>query len=99
MQREHRIRVTWSPDAVQHGLPDIVRSIDPAWRAGLVPTRDEGWSLTYRFDRSPRDQGNPSLGYAQFAMEDTPADWLVRGNTLLLFERATGKYATVEVLD
>ena len=64
-----------------------------------VPTRDEGWSLAYRFVRSPREQGNPSEGWARFLMEDAPEQWLTPGAVLRLFERGTGTDAHVDVLD
>jgi|SRR5215207_4081561 len=99
MQREHRVRITWSPEYERRGLPDGDRGIDPAWIATAVPVRDEGWTLAYRFERPPQEQGNPSEGFARFVMETAPEHWLRPGAELQLFERGTGKYARVEVLD
>jgi hypothetical protein len=97
MDQEHRVRVTWSPEQQQRGLPGVRATTDPVWPADTTPG-GEAWSLALRFDRTPREQGNPSEGYAHFAFDNAPEGWLSAGRVLHLFERATGKYARVEVL-
>lgn len=99
MQGEHRIRITWSADHERLGLPQFERSIDPVNQPSPVPSAVDGWSLAYRFERPPEAQGNPSEGFARFCMENAPEEWLHPGAKLQLFERATRKYALVEVLD
>ena len=99
MTREHRIRITWSPEYERIGLPQFARSIDPVNLPAPVPAAVDGWSLAYRFDRTPREQGNPSDGWGQFCMETAPEEWLVPGAKLQLLERTTRKYALLEVLD
>ena len=99
MPHEHRIRITWSPECERHGLPTSTRSIDPVWPVEAAPAENDGWSLVYRFDRSPREQGNPSVAFAQFLMAGAPAEWLRPGSVLHLFERGTGALARVDVLD
>jgi hypothetical protein len=83
---------------VQLGLPDARDMMDPAWPVDSAPGSGEAWSLALRFDPTPRAQGSPSEGYARFAFDNAPEDWLSEGRVLHLFERATGQYARVEVL-
>ncbi len=98
MTTEHRARITWSSGQLERGLPDSSETIDPCWFAGDA-IGPEGWSLVCRFERPPRDQGNPSLAVIQFLMPDAPHHRLVPGALLSLFERATHRRAIVEVLD
>jgi hypothetical protein len=96
MAAEHLVRIHWSDAQQQSGLPDVDRTIDPAWQ---MPGGD-GWSLIIRFERTPKVQGNPSTGFAQFLVADqAPTGWLQAGTVLHLFERNTGKSARLEVLD
>ena len=97
--REHRARITWSEKQAEHGLPTFSRTIDPAWTDKSIPKKDEGWSLACRFDRPPREQGNPSVASVQFLVDEAPHSLLVPGARLHLFERATSQYAAVEILD
>ena len=99
MEREHRIRITWSPATEAAGLPTFERGVDPSWLAGTEPGEADAWSLVYRFDRPPSEQGNPSEGHARFLMDDAPTDWLRPGRQLRLFERVKGRFALVDVLD
>jgi hypothetical protein len=95
----HAARIHWTPEQQHLGLPQAMRGIDPAWPANSVPTADEGWSLAYEFDRAPADQGNPSQARVHFVMPAAPHHELRAGARLLLFERATSRYATLELLD
>lgn len=99
MIAEHRARITWSPACLARGLPDVTETIDPAWPPGVAPGTSEGWSLACRFAHSPREQGSPSEARVRFWMDEAPHDLLVPGARLLLRERGTGQYATVEILD
>jgi hypothetical protein len=51
------------------------------------------------FDVPPSEQGDPSTARVQFMMEAAPHERLSPGTSLRLFERATLKHATVEILD
>jgi hypothetical protein len=95
MDRKHSVLIHWSPEQVQAGLPKLLRTIDPVWRDR---ESDEGWSLICEFKSVPSDQGNPSAAVVSFLVDTAPKEWLRRGQ-LQLFERATGKHATVSVLD
>jgi len=96
MAAEHSVRIHWSDAQQQAGLPDVDRTIDPAWQL----SGGEGWSLIIRFERTPKLQGNPSTGFAHFVIpEDAPTEWLKAGTVLHFFERNTGKSARLEVLD
>jgi len=99
MKKEHRARVTFSPDQVKVGLPGVTKTTDPAWLEGTSRGRDEAWSLICQFDRPPQMQGNPSLATVQFLVPDAPHERLQPGAKLHLFERATQQLATVEILD
>jgi hypothetical protein len=99
MATQHHARITWSTEQVRRGLPAVAEMIDPAWLADATPTIDDGWSLVCRFDSPPREQGNPSLAQVNFLADEAPHDRLKPGSALRLFERGTGSYATVEILD
>ena len=71
--------------------------VDPVWRG--ASGSDEGWSLVLTFEAAPREQGNPSIGTAEFYLEGAPAEWLRPGSSLQLFERATQQTAWIDVLD
>ena len=94
---EHPARITWSRQQVEHGLTDVLETIDPAWldvRTGGA----EGWSLVCRFEPSPRLQGNPSAARVRFLVAEAPHPTLRPGVRLQMFERETGGYAVVEIL-
>ena len=91
------VRVTWSTAQEGVGLPTFLRTIDPAWRDELCTT--EGWSIVLEFSRTPREQGNPSIGSATFYLPGAPPEWLEPGSTLYVFERGTQQVARVDVLD
>lgn len=95
----HRARIAWSSTQLALGLPGLRSTIDPSWLDGAVPTVDDGWSLVCEFDRPPSVQGNPTAGRIMFAVAEAPHAELKAGARLKLFERATGKYAIVEVLE
>lgn len=97
--REHRARITWSAEQEREGLPNIQQGIDPSWLDGVQPAEGETWSLLYRFDRPPREQGNPTESFVRFLVNEAPHSQLSSGITLWLFERMTGKFAKVEILD
>jgi len=88
-----RALIQWSPEHVRHGLSNWLQAIDPAW----LDSGEEGWSLEYCFDASPFQQGNPSVAFIRFVVPSAPHERLVPGATLLLFERATSRFATVTV--
>ena len=95
-RKEHRARFTWSPEQLRLGLPAFEETVDPAWLSG---SSEEGWSLRCRFPKRPSDQGNPSEGYVSFAMDDAPHDQLRPGSSLRLYERATQRHASVDIID
>ena len=97
--RDHRVRITWSDEQVRQGLPTARSLIDPAWADGSNPRSDESWSLVCSFEQPPNDQGNPTHATARFLSDESPAQLLVRGARLRLFERGTNQSAVVEVLD
>jgi hypothetical protein len=95
---EHRARITWSDEYVRRGLPDVQQTIDPAW-FGDGPTKErEGWSLECRFERAPKQQGNPSIASVRFRMDGAPHERLAPGTVLLMFEGGTGQYAHVQIV-
>ena len=99
MTPERRARITWSPEPVAHGLPIWHCTIDPAWFEA-DPPGSEGWSLKCRFEAAPAEQGNPTLAWVAFLVEDAPHERLTPGARLRLFERnAAGSYAHVEVVE
>ena len=99
MSIEHRALIQWSSAQVQHGLPDVEGTIDPAWLDGVTPRVDEGWSLVCSFDSPPARQGNPSAARVRFLVEEAPHHRLRAGTRLQLYERATNALAQVEILD
>ena len=94
---ERLARITWSPEYVAAGLPEVVETIDPAW-LGARTAGAEGWSLVCRFEPPPRVQGNPIVAAVRFLVPEAPHGVLVPGARLQLFERGTGRYAEVEIL-
>ena len=94
----HRASVRWSAEQQRRGLPAFVHTTDPCWRIDELPKQDEGWSLMCNFERPPVDQGNPSIAHVRYLMPNAPHR-LVAGLRLRLFERGTGDYAEVEILD
>jgi hypothetical protein len=99
MQREHRARITWSSAQQRLGLPTKQRGCDPSWFDGVSPDKGDSWSLLFRFDTPPQEQGNPSEAYVRFLVDEAPHAQLTEGTLLWLFERATSKAARVEILD
>lgn len=98
MRAEHRARVQWSPRRVRQGLFDRKEVIAPAWLSDAIPQQEEGWSLVLRFDRTPLEQGNPTMAFVHFFVENAPHDRLRTGAVLRLFEELPGSLATVEIL-
>ena|SRR5215471_2063590 len=99
MPLEHQARITWSEQQVSLGLPAIDTTTDPSLFTEPGPGSDEAWSLICRFVSPPSSQGNPSLATVQFLVDEAPEERMKPGATLRLFERGTGKYASVEILD
>src|SRR5262245_48054482 len=99
MPSEHHARITWSEQQVGLGLPAIAQMTDPSFFTEPGSASEEGWSLICRFDSPPSSQGNPSLATIQFLVNEAPEHRLKPGVTLMLFERGTGKYAVVEILE
>lgn len=99
LRSEHRARIVWSDSQVLQGLPTLSETIDPSWFEGDLEIGADGWSLVCRFDSPPSQQGNPSTARISFMVEDAPHERLRAGTRLRLFERKTGTYALVEVLD
>jgi len=100
MRKVHAARIHWSQEQIRHGLPVITRTIDPAWfPEDHGPPVREGWSLMCEFEVPPSDQGDPSTARVQFMVDAAPHERLAPGTSLRLFERATQKYAHVEILD
>jgi len=94
----HRAQIFWSPEHVRLGLPAVCETVDPAWLAGERPSEDSGWSLRCAFEHPPSEQGSPSLARVAYAMAEAPLR-LAAGMQLQLFERATGGYARIEILE
>ena len=95
---QHVARITWSSEHERRGLPRAARMIDPAWFTGSVGEK-EAWSLVCTFEKPAAEQGNPSVARVQFMVPAAPENRLTPGATLRLFERATGGFAVVEILD
>lgn len=95
----HRATIRWSRAHEHSGLPTFRRTTDPAWFAEQIPRVDDGWSLTCEFEQPPAAQGNPSAAHVHFMVEKAPHELLIAGARLKLFERATGDYAEVTILD
>src|SRR2546427_509395 len=92
-------RITWPAEHLRKGLHSFTQSLAPAWLADAPSGRDAGWSLMYRFDRPPREQGNPSMAVVRFMVDAAPHGRLTPGTSLHLFERGTQRFATVEILE
>jgi hypothetical protein len=99
MTDEHSALIHWSAEHLSAGLPHFTTTIDPAWFVERDLAHDEGWSLSCDFDEPPAIQGNPSRARVRFRVANAPHSRLHTGVTLQLFERATGRYARVEILD
>ena len=97
--RAHRASVRWSSEQEAVGLPHAMTTTDPAWFANETPRADEAWSLVCEFDQPPVEQGNPSTGMVHYLMAEAPHAKLVTGAMLQLFERSTGRFAALEILD
>jgi hypothetical protein len=99
MGRAHQALIHWSDAQLARGLPDVRRTIDPAWfpEAGLP--LGEGWSLRCDFEPPPSHQGSPTRARVQFLVDGAPHERLGRGTVLQLLERATQQRARVEILD
>jgi hypothetical protein len=91
-------RITWSQRHAERGLPDVGRTIDPAWFEGEAPRTHEGWSLVCWFDPSPHVQGNPTAAEVEFLAPEAPVQRLIAGARLRLFDRWTQDFADVEIL-
>ena len=94
----HQASIRWSAEQERQGLPAFDHTTDPAWHVDEVPRQDEGWSLMCNFERPPAAQGNPSIARVRYLMPNAPHR-LVAGLRLRLFERGTGQFADVEILD
>jgi hypothetical protein len=99
MTRAHKATIRWTTEQVAIGLPGVDHTTDPA-RFELSPDLDaDGWSLRCDFSSPPRDQGNPSAASVQFVVDSAPHHRLRPGAVVYLFERGTGRYAKVEIVD
>ncbi len=94
----HSALIWWSREHVVLGLFDALETTDPAWLPGAIAS-SEGWSLVCTFDVSPAQQRSPSRARVRFMMAEAPHEALLVDGQLRLFERATGKFAEVEILD
>ena len=96
--RTHQASIRWSVAQQRQGLPTFMHTTDPTWRIDEVPKQDEGWSLMCNFESPPADKGNPSIARVRYLMPNAPHR-LGPGLRLQLYERGTGRYAEVEILD
>jgi hypothetical protein len=99
MGSAHSAWIFWSAEQATRGLPTVARAIDPAWFDDTQPGIGDGWSLVCDFDPPPSEQGDPTTAQVRFLVAEAPHDRLRPGVRLRLFERATNRYATVEILD
>jgi hypothetical protein len=60
------------------------------------PDGGSAWSVVLEFDRSPAEQGSPSLAKARFLVEEAPQNWLQSGRKFELYE-GPHKVADVEI--
>lgn len=97
---QHRARITWLTEE-QGG-----RTVLPGERRYATIARfpddspdwpDGAWTVVVDFDTPPSEQGNPSLGFARFLMENAPQHKLHAGSRFQLHE-GLRRVATVEVL-
>lgn len=89
--------VTWSEEQVELGLPNIMVTTDPSNPIDEQYS-DEWWSMVCRFEKPPVEQGNPSRAYVRFLLKKAPHKLLQTGAKFQLFERATQKFAVIEIL-
>jgi hypothetical protein len=94
----HRAPIRWSAAQQGKGLPIFAHTTDPTWLFDEIPKQDEGWSLMCDFATPPALQGNPSIAHVRYLMPNAPHR-LIPGLRLRLFERGTGQFADVEILD
>jgi hypothetical protein len=97
MVRHYNALITWSNEHMRVGLPATSESVDPAWFIEQGERSGEGWSLRCRFEPPPNVQGNPTRAVVRFTVGQAPD--LKPGAVMHLFERATGTYAVLEILD
>ncbi len=90
--------IIWSPEHVSAGLIRALETTDPAWLLVNTERSAESWSLRCTFPVPPVIAGSPTPADVSFLMPDAPSHWLRAGARLAMFERATGRYATVEIL-
>ena len=94
----HRASIRWSAEQLRQGLPAFSHTADPTWHVDETPKQDEGWTLMCDFESPPRAQGNPSIAKVRYLIPNAPHR-LVPGLRLRMFERGTGQFADVEILD
>jgi|SRR4029077_3263024 len=96
---EHRARFRWSDSRSKRGLPDTLRYAHVVrFTEDPPPWSDESWSLACKFETSPAQQGNPSMGRVRFLLDDAPHERLKPGLKCWLFEVPT-LAAEIEILD
>jgi hypothetical protein len=94
----HKARIRWSAEHEQLGLPTFLQTTDPTWLFHETPVKDEAWSLVCKFEQSPAAQRNPSSALVNYLMPHAPHQ-LAAGVQLQMFERATKRYALVEIIN
>lgn len=82
-EQKVKVSVTWQGAKANH-LPAgyqyiTVAKFNKNWM-------NDAWSIVLSFDRPPKEQGNPSVGYAKFLMPNAPTEMLVFGATFELYE-------------
>lgn len=99
MKTQKPVRVYWTSPLTgrRQAFSGTLYSTVALFPDHLSEFQEQAWSVNIRFGSPPTDQGNPSLGTAEFLSEDAPHERLRTGTFFELYEgpRLT---AVVEVL-
>lgn len=95
----HTIRISWCGHR-EHNPPDVLTYLPISRFAEDGPDwiKKPKWSLLLQFETPPSEQGNPSIGFARFFVDDAPHEKLAPGVTFHLYE-GPACVAEAEVLD
>jgi hypothetical protein len=98
--KSHDAKVRWlsQDEGGRSAIPDGTQYTTIAKFAGDGPGWPDGaWTIVMEFDKTPAEQGNPSVGRARFLMPAAPHERLEAGTTFDLYE-GLRKVAIVEIV-